>query len=101
MVMQRILRRKSIHKLTLLEKIIEMFPDKNYFLIGDNTQHDISIYLQIATKYPKNIRYIIIREVFKSQRDRLVLQSAQKMLELYKIGVHYDSNFPDNLSFVM
>lgn len=101
MVMQRVLRKKSIHKLTLLEKIIEMFPDKNYFLIGDNTQQDISIYLQIATKYPKNIRYIIIREVFKSQHDRVVLQHAQKTLEPHKIGVHYDSNFPDDLSFVM
>ncbi len=97
MVMQKILRRKNIHKNTLLTKILEMFPDKQLVLIGDNTQHDLPIYLNIALKYPQNVRYIIIREVLTTPRSRILLQEAKSALSKHEIGFHYGREFPDDL----
>ncbi len=81
----------------MLEKILDLFPDKQYILIGDNTQHDLAIYLEAAEKCPHNIRYIIIREVSKRPGDKLVIKQAKDTLEKHKIGLHYNSNFPEDI----
>ncbi len=88
---------KNLHKLSMLEKILDLFPDKQYILIGDNTQHDLAIYLEAAEKYPHNIRYIIIREVSKKPADKVVMQQALTTLQKNKIGLHYSSHFPEDI----
>lgn len=80
---------------------MELFPDKQYVLIGDNTQHDLTIYLEVAKKYPINIRYIIIRQVFEKLADKLLIKNAEPMLTKHKIGLHYDSHFPDDIPWEM
>lgn len=99
MVIKRLLRKKNMHKLTTLGKIIELFPNKKYILIGDNTQRDLAIYLQIAQLHPEKIRYIIIREVYQRAEDRLVIERARERLKKYPIGLHYASTFPEDLSW--
>ena len=77
---------------------MELFPDKKMILVGDNTQHDLTIYLEFALRYPDNVRFIIIREVLKSQLHQTQLELAQKALKALKIGLHYDSDFPEDLA---
>lgn len=97
MVVKRLLRKKNVHKLTTLGKIIELFPNKKYILIGDNTQRDLPVYLEIAQLHPEKIRYIIIRKVYEREEDQLVLEQAKEKLKQYPIGLHYASTFPDDL----
>jgi len=97
MVLKRLLRKKNVHKLTTLSKIIELFPNKKYILIGDNTQRDLAIYLEIARLHPDKIRYIIIRKVYEREEDKLVLEQAQESLKQHAIGLHYASTFPEDL----
>ena len=89
--------KKNIHKRTILEKIIELFPDKKYILIGDNTQHDLEVYLELAKLHPNNIKYIIIREVVTRPADRPVVLAALDTLKQYNIGLYYEKEFPDKL----
>jgi phosphatidate phosphatase APP1 len=98
MMMQKLRGRKSLHKRTSLEKIMEMFPDKKMILVGDNTQHDLTIYLEFALRYPDNIRYIIIREVLKSKLHQSQLEMAQHALQPLDIGLHYESEFPEDMA---
>ena len=90
---------KNLHKPAMLEKILELFPDKKYILIGDNTQHDLAVYLEVAKKYPLNIRYIIIREVSEKPADSLLIQHAKETLQKHKIGFYYNSYFPEEISW--
>lgn len=54
---------KHAGKLLRIVRILEVFPKQQFVLIGDNSQHDPDIYTTIATRYPKKIYAIYIRNV--------------------------------------
>jgi phosphatidate phosphatase APP1 len=89
--------KKNLHKRTMLEKIIELFPDKKYILIGDNTQHDPEVYLELTKLHPQNVKYIIIREVVMRPEDRSVILAARDSLKQHNIDLYYEKEFPDTL----
>lgn len=88
------LQEREIHKTKMLEQILQLFPDKKYFLMGDNTQLDLRIYLRIADKYPKNIRYIIIRKVLSRSHGQEYLKEISEKLKAQGIGFYYADSFP-------
>jgi phosphatidate phosphatase APP1 len=94
---RKISEKENIHKRTMLEKILELFPDKKYILIGDNTQHDVSIYLDLARQHPHNILSIIIRRVQERDEDHRLLLAANPYLKKYNISIHYGTEFSDDL----
>lgn len=98
---RKIARKKNIHKRTMLEKILEIFPDKKYILIGDNTQHDLPVYLELAKCYPHNVRYIIIREVKHRPGDQIIVEGARESLNQFNIGLYYEKEFPENIPWVL
>ena len=63
--------------------------------MGDNTQHDLPIYLSAAEKYPDNIRYIIIRKVIDNKADADLIAASQARLDQKKIGFYYANEFPE------
>jgi phosphatidate phosphatase APP1 len=90
----RTLEERERHKTKMLHEILGLFPDKKFFLLGDNTQLDLKIYLNIANQYPNNIRYIIIRKVLnRSHRDSF-LQKTLHDLQTQGIGFYYADAFP-------
>ena len=97
LVTRRLLGKKHSHKMTTLSKLMELFPNKKYILIGDNTQKDLSIYLKLADMFPDRIRYIIIRKVREREQDIPVLQSAREKLQKVNIPLHYESFYPEDL----
>ncbi len=84
---------RNAHKLGTLQNIMELFPDKHYILIGDNTQHDLSIYLETALKHPDKIKSIVIREVFDRKDDESLVADAREKLGHLNISFHYGSSF--------
>lgn len=99
MVIRRLLGKKHSHKMNTLGKIMELFPNKKYILLGDNTQKDLSIYLKLADMFPERIRYIIIRKVRDRKKDEQLLAEAREKLKQYNIGLHYESEYPHDLPF--
>jgi phosphatidate phosphatase APP1 len=85
---------RNIHKTTTLEEILSLFPEKKFILMGDNTQHDLSIYLTAAEKYSKSIRSIIIRKVVERKSDETLINKARERLKDSKIGFYYAAEFP-------
>lgn len=85
---------KELHKLTSLNQLIRFFPSKEFILIGDNTQHDLDIYLRMAEKFPQNIKYIIIRKVINRPADDEVVVYITKKLNEQGIILYYGNDFP-------
>jgi phosphatidate phosphatase APP1 len=97
MVTRRLLGKKHSHKMDMLGKLMELFPNKKFILIGDNTQKDLSIYLRLADMFPERIRYIIIRKVREREQDIPILQAARERLKTFNIPLHYESSYPEDL----
>lgn len=49
------------HKRKELRRLVELFPDVKWFLIGDDGQHDPVIYAEFAREYPQHVAGILIR----------------------------------------
>lgn len=49
-----------------IKKVLDNTPDKNFILLGDDTQRDMAIYTEIARQYPDRIKKIYIRRTFKN-----------------------------------
>lgn len=89
------LHERELHKTKMLDQILQLFPDKKYFLLGDNTQLDLRIYLRIAEKYPDKIKNIIIRRVLSRAHDPDFLNQTSERLKSLGIGFYYSETFPD------
>ena len=61
------------HKLASIRKILELYPDFPFILIGDSGQKDPEIYREIVHDFPSRIKAIYIRDVTESpERDAAV-----------------------------
>ena len=85
---------KNIHKINALEEILNLFPEKKFILMGDNTQQDVSIYLAAAEKFGSSIQYIIIRKVVEKKSDVTLIAKAREKLKEDNIGFYYADEFP-------
>lgn len=84
----------EVHKTKMLDELLPMFPDKEFVLLGDNTQHDLTIYLAAAEKHPRAIRYILIRKVIERPADNEILNTATPWLQSQGITIHYGETLP-------
>ncbi len=53
----------SEHKKARITELLTTYPELTFILIGDSTEHDPDIYLDIAFKFPKRISTIYIQDV--------------------------------------
>ena len=56
------------HKRIKIERILKMYPGRQFILLGDNGQHDAYIYHRLANEYHDQVKAIYIRTVKKSNR---------------------------------
>jgi phosphatidate phosphatase APP1 len=84
----------NTHKISTLEELLTLFPEKKFILMGDNTQHDLTIYLSMAEKFGKSIQYIIIRKVVEKKADELLIEKAKEKLKANNVGLYYADEFP-------
>ena len=56
-------------KLIRVARILEVFPQQRFVLMGDNSQSDPDIYAAIANKYPERIEAIYIRNIKTANTD--------------------------------
>jgi phosphatidate phosphatase APP1 len=54
--------KKGKHKLDFLHQLLQNLPDKQFFLIGDDTQKDMDIYREIIHHYKPQIKKVYIRQ---------------------------------------
>jgi phosphatidate phosphatase APP1 len=67
------------YKRTRIERILAVYPQMNFILIGDSGQNDPEIYRQIVIDHPGRILAIYIRDVTASERGRDVRRIAGEL----------------------
>lgn len=88
---------RNTHKVNTLEDLLQLFPDKEFVLMGDNTQQDLPIYLAAAEKYGSRIRNIIIREVVRKKKDAELIERSRSILAKNGTGFYYADDFPKQI----
>lgn len=58
------------HKLQKIELLMEMFPEMQFYLVGDSGQHDPEIYAQVIEDYPGRVKDVFIRIVGQLDKSR-------------------------------
>jgi phosphatidate phosphatase APP1 len=65
-------------------RILDVFPEQRFVLLGDNSQKDPSIYSAIARKYPGKIFAIYIRNIVPANEA----STSEQFSGLSEKGVH-------------
>lgn len=65
------------HKIDQIDKILSIYPNLQYILMGDSGQKDPEIYQKVIEQHPDRIVACMIRDVTGSRRDRKVEQIAE------------------------
>lgn len=75
------------HKFVKIKEIISFYPQLEYVLLGDDSQHDPQIYERICKIFPKNIRAIYIRQTSSQPKDKV--QVIVKNMEAMQVATCY------------
>jgi phosphatidate phosphatase APP1 len=59
-------RRAEDHKRVLIERMLALYPDLPFILVGDSGQHDPEVYARIVATHPGRVQAIYIRDVSRS-----------------------------------
>ena len=60
---------KHLTKFNRIARVLEVFPDQKFILLGDNSQSDPEVYRLISEKYPNQIFAIYIRNINSKKED--------------------------------
>ena len=78
---------KMEHKLKYIGRILTLYPDLPFILIGDNGELDAEIYLEIVKQYPNQVSTIYVHEVEKSPEHQARIAQIQQEVET--LGVEF------------
>ena len=67
------------YKLRQIERILSLYPELPFILIGDSGQRDPEIYRQVVHKFPGRILAIYIRNVSSEVREEQVYSFAEQL----------------------
>ncbi|MFC7374196.1 App1 family protein [Brachybacterium sp. GCM10030267] len=70
------------HKVQALERLAESFPHMRWILVGDDGQHDPSIYASFSARRPELVEAIAIRRLTES--EQLLAHGSLRPLEQYR-----------------
>src|SRR5690606_20066198 len=100
-VWRKISGKPNKHKRVMLEKIVELFPNRKFVLLGDNTQRDLTIYFDLAKLRPELIRCVIIRQASVKKLDEKLMVEAADFFERNNIAFYYGTEFPKDARLII
>jgi phosphatidate phosphatase APP1 len=66
------------YKLGIIEALMRRFPDRQFVLVGDSGELDPEVYAALASRFPNQVRAILIRDVRGEDLN------SRRFVELYK-----------------
>ncbi|CAL66010.1 App1 family protein [Christiangramia forsetii] len=75
------------HKFIKIKDIISFYPNLEYVLLGDDSQHDPYLYERICKTFPKNIKAVYIRQTTGKQNKKV--QKLMANLESMNVSTCY------------
>ncbi|WP_430817837.1 phosphatase domain-containing protein [Carboxylicivirga sp. RSCT41] len=81
------------HKFNVISSLIEHSGNKSYLLIGDDSQHDMQVYLAIIRKYKSRILMVFIRQT-KTFRSAQQVKNWEAIIREGIPGIYYQAFDP-------
>lgn len=78
------------HKFDKIKHILEFYPNLEYVLLGDDSQHDPYLYEAICKIFPVTVKAVYIRQTGTSQKEKVT--AVLKNLETLNVSVCYFKN---------
>ena len=78
------------HKFEKIKHILEFYPNLQYTLLGDDSQHDPYLYENICKFFPVNVKAVYIRQTGKTKKSKTL--TALKNMESLNIKICYFKN---------
>ncbi len=75
------------HKFEKIKHILEFYPDLQYTLLGDDSQHDPYLYENICKIFPVNVKAVYIRQTGSSRKEKV--EAVLKNIESLDVQVCY------------
>lgn len=75
------------HKFDKIKHILEFYPNLEYVLLGDDSQHDPFLYEAICKIFPVTVKAVYIRQTGESKKEKVI--TILKNLETLKVSVCY------------
>lgn len=99
-VIKRVVSNKWVGKSKVIRGLIQRFPERKYFLIGDSVERDPELYAHLAEEFNQQIRGIFIRQVpgfamSESRISKIRSQINQTEFAMYDC----QSELPNELRF--
>lgn len=68
--LDEVLGGQNRHKLEILGPLLEALPQRRFVLLGDASEQDPEIYTELAQRFPRQVRRILIRDPDGAARER-------------------------------
>jgi phosphatidate phosphatase APP1 len=72
----------DIHKISTIENLLRDASRRSFYLVGDSGERDPEIYVELARKFPNQVRHIYIRDIAERpmtpERTSLVFQRVPR-----------------------
>jgi phosphatidate phosphatase APP1 len=78
------------HKFDKIKHILEFYPNLEYVLLGDDSQHDPYLYEAICKIFPVTIKAVYIRQTGTTKKEKII--TVMKNLETLKVSICYFKN---------
>ncbi|MFV8332321.1 App1 family protein [Flavobacterium sp. GSP14] len=78
------------HKFEKIKHILEFYPNLEYVLLGDDSQHDPYLYEAICKIFPVTVKAVYIRQTGTSKKEKVI--SVLNNLETLNVSVCYFKN---------
>ena len=78
------------HKFEKIKHILEFYPNLQYTLLGDDSQHDPYLYENICKIFPVNVKAVYIRQTGSSKKNKA--EMALKNIATLNVEVCYFKN---------
>ena len=75
------------HKFEKIKHVLEFYPNLQYTLLGDDSQHDPYLYENICKIFPVNVKAVYIRQTGRFKKEKALM--ALKNLESLDVQVCY------------
>jgi phosphatidate phosphatase APP1 len=81
------------HKFEKIKHILEFYPNLQYVLLGDDSQHDPFLYENICKIFPVTVKAVYIRQNGTEKKDKVL--AVLKNIENLNVAVCYFKNSSD------
>jgi phosphatidate phosphatase APP1 len=90
-LLRRVLMLRRSGKLGVIRNLFQMFPGRQFLLVGDSGEHDPEIYGALARRYPRQVAGILIRQLAGQRHWRRRYARAFRRVEPALIRVFSDA----------